>query len=172
MSDNDKSLEIINHLLVETFHEILKVEEQSLRLAAGAAVTVTELHTLDAIGNGEPRTVSALAAAMRVTVSTMTIGINRLEKKGFVERVRESGDRRLVRVKLTDQGKKLAYIHRRFHRRMARAVVDRLDSQEVTVLCRAIENLKEFFRAESEHNARRREGQEQAMAAPGPGGQG
>ena len=73
MDEYNKNLEILNHLLVETFNDILKVEEQSLQLAADCPVTVTELHTLDAIGNGEPRTVTALAAAMRVTVSTMTI---------------------------------------------------------------------------------------------------
>ena len=157
MDEHDKNLEIINHLLVETFNEILKVEEQSLRLAAGASVTVTELHVLDAIGNGEPRTVSALAAATRVTVSTMTIGINRLEKKGPVERVRESADRRIVRVRLTDRGRTLAYIHQRFHRRMARAVIDQLNPQEVDILCHAVENLKNFFHEESERNAREKE---------------
>lgn len=157
MDAHDKNLEILNHLLVETFNEILKVEEQSLRLSAGAPVTVTELHVLDAIGNGEPRTISALAAAMRVTVSTMTIGINRLEKKGFVERVRESADRRVVRVKLTDRGRTLAYIHQRFHRRMARAVVDRLEPTELDILCRAMENLKSFFHEESERNAKGKE---------------
>ena len=126
MDEYNKNLEILNHLLVETFNDILKVEEQSLQLAADCPVTVTELHTLDAIGNGEPRTVTALAAAMRVTVSTMTIAINRMEKKGFVEKVRENTDRRVVRVKLTDTGRTLSDTHERFHSRMARAAAERL----------------------------------------------
>ena len=129
MDEYNKNLEILNHLLVETFNDILKVEEQSLQLAADCPVTVTELHTLDAIGNGEPRTVTALAAAMRVTVSTMTIAINRMEKKGFVEKVRENTDRRVVRVKLTDTGRTLSDTHERFHSRMARAAAERLAPQ-------------------------------------------
>ena len=40
----DKNLEILNHILVDTFNEILKVEERSLRLVAGSKVTVNEVH--------------------------------------------------------------------------------------------------------------------------------
>ena len=62
----EKNLEVLNSLFVETFNEILKVEEQSLRSATGSRVTVTEMHTLDAIGSGDPRTVSELAAARKI----------------------------------------------------------------------------------------------------------
>ena len=148
----DKNLEVLNHLLVETFNEILKVEEQSLKLVSGSTVTVNEVHTLDAIGEGEPRTVSELAAAMMVTVSTMTIAINRLEKKGLVERERAGHDRRVVRVRLTERGRALSYVHRRFHRRMVKAVSERLTPKEVEVLSRAMENLKNFFHSENMTN--------------------
>lgn len=145
-------LETLNHLLVETFNDILKVEEDSLCIAAGGSVTVTEVHTLDAVGMEGPRTVSALAAAMMVTVSTMTIAINRLEKKGLVERVRESSDRRVVRVRLTERGRGLSELHREFHARMVSAVVNHLNEDEVGALCRGMENLKGFFRDESRRN--------------------
>ena len=79
----EKHLEVLNNLLVETFNEILKIEERSLRLVAGSDVTVNEVHTLDAIGKYEPGTVSELASAMMVTVSTMTIAINRLERRDW-----------------------------------------------------------------------------------------
>lgn len=146
----DRHLEVLNHLLVETFNEILKVEEQSLRLASDNSVTVTEVHTLDAIGAGEPRTVSELAAAMMVTVSTMTISINRLEKKGLVERERANNDRRVVRVRLTEEGRRLVTVHQRFHRRMAESVIEHLPPEEVDALSSAMENLKGFFQKESE----------------------
>ena len=146
----EKNLEVLNSLFVKTFNEILRVEEQSLRSATGSRVTVTEMHTLDAIGSGDPRTVSELAAATRVTVSTMTIGINRLQAKGLVERVREPSDRRLVRVKLTDRGRIIARAHQRFHRRMAQAVLDNLTEEQADALIPALENLRRYFSRESE----------------------
>lgn len=148
----EKHLEVLNHLLVETFNEILKVEEQSLKLAAGSEVTVNEVHTLDAIGKDEPRTVSELASAMMVTVSTMTIAINRLEKKGLVKRERSGDDRRVVRVHLTDRGRSLSYVHKRFHRRMVKAVSEQLSFQEIEILSKAMKNLKSFFHLENKRN--------------------
>ena len=144
----DPRLESLNTLLVETFNAILKVEEQSLRRAPRETVTVTELHLLDAVAQDEQATISSLAAATRVTVSTMTPGVKRLEAKQYLERVRETAARRVVRVRLTERGRALAYAHKRFHRRMARAVVDGLPEQELDALTRAMENLRDFFREE------------------------
>lgn len=145
----DARLALLNSLLVETFNEILKVEERSLRLATQETVTVTEMHILDAVEADEPRAISALAAASMVTVSTMTIAVNRLEKKDLVERVREAADRRVVRVRLTDRGRALAHAHQRFHRRMARAVAQDLSEEELTILTRAMGNLRGFFHDEA-----------------------
>lgn len=145
----DARLALLNSLLVETFNEILKVEERSLRLATQETVTVTEMHILDAVETDEPRAISALAAASMVTVSTMTIAINRLEKKGLVERDRGAADRRVVRVRLTDRGRALAHAHQRFHRRMARAVAQRLSEEELDTLTSAMGNLRDYFRDEA-----------------------
>lgn len=145
----DERLASLNTLLVETFNEILKVEEESLRLATKETVTVTEMHLLDAIGSAELPTISELAAASRVTASTMTIAVNRLEKKSLVERVRGTADRRVVRVRLTERGKILAYAHQRFHRRMARSVIEDLPEDQVEVLLKAMSNLQGFFHRES-----------------------
>ncbi len=144
----EKPLDTLNSLLVETFNAILKVEERSLRTATKDKVTVTEMHILDAIGEG--CTVSELAAASLVTASTMTIAVNRLEAKKLVERVRDAGDRRVVRVILTDAGRSIAYAHQRFHRRMTREVSKNLTAEELSILVRAMANLRTFFEQESQ----------------------
>ena len=150
----DKQLDTLNTLLVDTFNEILKVEEQSLRAATQSSVTVTEMHTLDAIGTGDPRTVSELATATKVTVSTMTIAINRLASKSLVERVRDASDKRVVRVRLTEKGRNIAAAHQRFHERMVEAVVvEHLDEEQLAALTVALEDLRGFFNRESSREA-------------------
>ena len=149
MNERERNLETLNSLLVDTFNAILKVEERSLRVGLTDTVTVTEMHILDAIGDDGVRTVTELAAAAMVTVSTMTIAINRLEGKKLVERVRDTADRRVVRVRLTEAGRRIAYAHRRFHRRMARAVADGLEPGELDILAQAMEKLRGFFQDES-----------------------
>ena len=149
MNERERNLETLNSLLVDTFNAILKVEERALRVGLTDTVTVTEMHILDAIGDDGVRTVTELAAAAMVTVSTMTIAINRLEGKKLVERVRDTADRRVVRVRLTEAGRRIAYAHRRFHRRMARAVADGLEPGELDILAQAMEKLRGFFQEES-----------------------
>ena len=149
MNERERNLETLNSLLVDTFNAILKVEERSLRVGLTDTVTVTEMHILDAIGDDGVRTVTELAAAAMVTVSTMTIAINRLEGKKLVERVRDTADRRVVRVRLTEAGRRIAYAHRRFHRRMARAVADGLEPGELDILAQAMEKLRGFCQEES-----------------------
>lgn len=147
-----RELATLNTLLVETFNAILKVEEDSLRQVTGSQVTVNEMHILDAVGVGSRRTVSELAAANMVTVSTMTIAVNRLETKGLVAREREPADRRVVKVRLTPRGEMIAVAHQRFHRRMADAVIQGLERDQIAVLTAAMENLMQFFRLESTRN--------------------
>lgn len=149
MNERERNLETLNSLLVDTFNAILKVEERSIRVGLTDTVTVTEMHILDTIGDDGVRTVTELAAAAMVTVSTMTIAINRLEGKKLVERVRDTADRRVVRVRLTEAGRRIAYAHRRFHRRMARAVADGLEPGELDILAQAMEKLRGFFQEES-----------------------
>jgi DNA-binding MarR family transcriptional regulator len=149
----ERDLDVLNRLLVDTFNEILKVEERALKLVSGSSITVNEVHTLDAIGDGDMQTISEVASAMMVTASTMTITINRLEKKGLVERERAGYDRRVVYVRLTERGRTLSYIHRRFHRRMVKAVSELLTPEEVKILSRAMKNLRDFFHEENIRNA-------------------
>ena len=48
-----------------------------------------------------------LSRQMYVTPSNITGIIDRLEKKGFVERIRKQGDRRVALITLTDSGQEL-----------------------------------------------------------------
>lgn len=61
--------------------------------------------TLDEYGPLPP---SQIAKHMMVKSSTVTGVVDRLEKKGFAERMRNSPDRRVITIQLTEAGKKLA----------------------------------------------------------------
>lgn len=59
---------------------------------------------LDHLDELEPRTVMDLAGHMGVTAATMSLAIDRLERKGYVARLRDAADRRRVHVRLTAAG--------------------------------------------------------------------
>lgn len=149
MNERERNLETLNSLLVDTFNAILKVEERSLRVGLTDTVTVTEMHILDAIGDDGVRTVTELAAAAMVTVSTMTIAINRLEGKKLVERVRDTADRRVVRVRLTEAGRADRLRPSPLSPPDGPGGGGRLEPGELDILAQAMEKLRGFFQEES-----------------------
>jgi MarR family transcriptional regulator, organic hydroperoxide resistance regulator len=59
---------------------------------------------LDHLDEIDPTTVNELARHMGVTPATMSLGLDRLERKGYVARSRDGVDRRRVHVRLTTAG--------------------------------------------------------------------
>jgi DNA-binding MarR family transcriptional regulator len=71
-------------------------------------VTAAQLNCLLALHEYGPLPPSQIARVIMVKSSTVTGIIDRLETKGLAERLRNSPDRRIVTVQLTEAGKKLA----------------------------------------------------------------
>src|SRR6266850_320594 len=59
---------------------------------------------LDHLDEVDPTTLTDLAGHMGVTAGTMSLSIDRLERKGYVRRVRDTVDRRRVQLRLTTAG--------------------------------------------------------------------
>jgi DNA-binding MarR family transcriptional regulator len=59
------------------------------------------LDHLDAV---EPTSLNDLAAHMGVTASTMSLAVDRLQRAGYVVRERDTGDRRRLQLRLTEDG--------------------------------------------------------------------
>ena len=101
----DKTLAVINTLLVDTFNNILTIEQKALKKENFFDVSVAEVHTIEAIGMYESKSMSEVAKSLCITVGTLTVAVNNLVKKGYVERFRCETDRRVVKIRLTKKGK-------------------------------------------------------------------
>ena len=109
---------VLNKLLVQLFNDILQIEKNAMNNTEFKDLSITEIHTIEAIGKEGNRTMGEIANDLRITVGTLTTAINRLIKKGYVERKRIEEDRRVVVVYLTESGKKVFDEHTLFHKEM------------------------------------------------------
>ncbi|WP_443661957.1 MarR family winged helix-turn-helix transcriptional regulator [Clostridium sp.] len=141
-----RSVGVVNELLVETFSDIFQIEQRALKEGVLKDISVTEVHTIDAIGMYAHRTMSEVAQDLRITVGTLTTAINKLLKKGYVDRKRGEEDRRSVIITLTRKGKLAYRIHERFHSNMVHATIDGLNEEEEEVLIKSLEKLNNFFK--------------------------
>ncbi|MBE9529928.1 MAG: MarR family transcriptional regulator [Proteobacteria bacterium] len=71
-------------------------------------VSAAQLNCILTLYEYGPLPPSKIANHMMVKSSTVTGVVDRLEKKGFAERMRNSPDRRVITIQLTEAGKKLA----------------------------------------------------------------
>ena len=78
---NNKTEEILNRLLVQLFNDILHIEEKSMKNTDFDNLSITEIHTIEAIGMEGNRTMGEIAHDLRITVGTLTTSINRLKKR-------------------------------------------------------------------------------------------
>ncbi|NAS16579.1 MarR family transcriptional regulator [Clostridium butyricum] len=145
-----KSTVIINELLVELFNDVLQIEEQSLKDGPISDLSITEIHTLEAIGMYDQKSMSEVAQNLKITVGTLTTAINKLIKKEYVERKRIEEDRRVVLIKLTKKGKLAYRLHDKFHKDMVNTAVDGLNDKEEEVLIHSITKINKFFKEKYE----------------------
>ncbi len=71
-------------------------------------LSASQLHCLLVLNEMGPIPPSKIAQHIMVNSSTVTGVIDRLEHKGFLERVRNTKDRRVITITLTEKGKELA----------------------------------------------------------------
>lgn len=145
MTNRSESESVLNKLLVQLFRDILDIEEKWLQNSEFSDLSVTEIHVIEAISLDKERTMSEVAYDLSITVGTLTTAINKLVKKGYVDRRRIEEDRRVVLVMLTDKGKEVFKYHEEFHNDMVKCTIDSFSKEEEIVLVSALKRVSEFF---------------------------
>lgn len=145
---NDYYLEL-NHFLVRVFNEILRVEETSLKKGEFKNLSVREMHVIETIcaanESGAGNRATDIAHALRISAGTLTITVSLLERKGYVKRIQDVKDKRIVRLSATEKGISANQAHQRFHHEMVMNVMNTLDTQEIDILINGLKSLETFF---------------------------
>ena len=139
--------EELDELLSGTFNSILRIEERSLHNRLTHGLTITEVHTIVAVGLHERNPMNVVAARLGVTLATLTTAVAKLVRKGFIERSRFEDDRRVVLVSLTKKGRQVLRAHNLFHHQMIDEALADLTEEEERVLAEALAKVRAFFDA-------------------------
>ena len=101
--------EQLNDLIVDAYRSILKVEETILKRTDSIDLSINEMHMLEAVGKGKnkPKTISEIAEDLGITLPSVTVAINKLVKKGYVEKLRGGRTHRLCHPDQTGEEDRL-----------------------------------------------------------------
>ena len=139
---------LFQELLDHMFDHIMDLEERALHHVGADDLSVRELHVLDAVGERMAdgrNTMTGIADGLSIQVSSLTVAVNTLVRKGYLVRERENRDRRVIRVLLTERGAEASRVHTQFYGRVVHRVCSRLNEEESQVLVQCLRQLDELF---------------------------
>ncbi|MCQ2467250.1 MAG: MarR family transcriptional regulator [Clostridia bacterium] len=136
--------------LLSIYENVLLTEEQALSKGYFSDLSNAEMHTLDAIGPYEARTMTETATNLGITTGTLTVAIDRLVKKGYVVRKRDEVDRRVVRISLTKNGKLASRIHNKFHTVLAKRILEPYTPEEQELLMRMVTDIDSYIESQKQ----------------------
>lgn len=128
--------------LARTYQAFTSYDEEHIRQLG---LTVPQFDVLATLGNTPGMTMGQIAEKTLSTKGTLTGIVDRLEKKGLVQRVVPPENRRCFIIVLTPAGEKLfeevfpahiAYLKERF---------DRLNPEQLEQIRQALQQLREIF---------------------------
>ncbi len=116
MIDEQKTLTEIHgrfERIINLFH---RIEKQPKDFGTGELLYIGEVHTIVAVGRYPEINITELARKIGVTKGAVSQAIGKLEKRGYLKRIKDKNNEKHVLVELTDKGNIVSDEHDRIHR--------------------------------------------------------
>ena len=107
-----ETIQKLSNVIVE-FYEKLSNWEHDIVFESN--LSLTQMHAVEILGINGSLKMKELAAKLGITTGTLTITIDKLEKKGIVRRKANPNDRRSYVIELTKEGKEIHLEHSNYH---------------------------------------------------------
>jgi DNA-binding MarR family transcriptional regulator len=105
-------------------------------------ISMAQLHVLHLLERHGELAMSRLAETLDVSLSAATGLVDRIEERGFVERIRVPNDRRIVLVRITAAGRQLLEDVEVLQTEFLCGVLEQLDGSQLKGVARAMADLR------------------------------
>lgn len=127
--------------IIEAFDKISKVFASMESLVGDISLSKPELLALESISKQKELTMSKLAKNLGVGFSTATSIIDRLIEKKLVNRERNHGDRRVVKVSLSKRGKEIVSAYQEQKKKSFKKMIEVLTESEQEIFVLVLEKI-------------------------------
>lgn len=97
---------------------------------ASQGLSLHEVQVIVTLGHDGPSKMSDIGSGMSISLSNLTVIVDKLEEKGLAERVRSTEDRRIVMVHLSKEGQAIFDLHHDMKMEMSKVILGKLTSEE------------------------------------------
>ena len=138
-----KEKELLEHLEAIVHRFVFTQGQQSVDVCRKGELRIVEI-----LGKSGPMMMTEIAERAMLSVSTVTSIMDSLVSKAIVQRERSEEDRRVVRVELTREGKKVFQQVVDTHMRMVRGMLTSLNRTEQDTLISLFRKIAEKIESE------------------------
>jgi DNA-binding MarR family transcriptional regulator len=127
-------IQIVSRLIVE-------MESRAVGQEQFAELSMRQVYYLETILSMESPTFSDVAQKLGFTKPSVTAIVDKLIRKGYVEKVQSEKDRRTYHIVPTKKAAEFSKLHENTHRQMAQIFIQNLSSDEIQQLARLLQKV-------------------------------
>ncbi len=124
---------LMNHF-IKISYKLTELEKIPIDFGAGEVLYPSEIHTIDAIGD-KVDTVTAISNKFGITKGAVSQVILKLNKKGYIKKVRNEVYSKEIILSLTDKGLKAYKTHKKWHKTMDSEMSELISSYSDEWVC-------------------------------------
>lgn len=129
--------------LLRTVSSIIK--RRGRDILADFDITPPQFNALLILRNEGKLTIGELGEKMYLACSTATDLIDRMERNGLVERLRDSSDRRVIRLQVKDKGTEMHEAVMSARKRYLSDVLEKISAEETKVMIQGMKHLEQLM---------------------------
>ena len=136
--------ETVIHIFEKTMNKYIATEKKPLDYGVGCLLYRSEIHTIDAIGGHAQINITGLSNFLGVTKSAVSQMIDKLVKKGLVNKQVLSTSDTEVALSLTENGKHVYAGHAAYHKEFYHAIdqiLTTVPEEDIKVFCEIMNKL-------------------------------
>ncbi|HHX29086.1 MAG: MarR family winged helix-turn-helix transcriptional regulator [Bacillota bacterium] len=122
-------------------HVAFIIKKRGRDILVDFGITSPQFGALLALRENPNITMGELCDKLFLACSTATDLVDRMEKNGFLERKRDAQDRRVIRLSISDMGKRVISEVVAARRRYVSSILEKLTDEEISQLAQSLDRL-------------------------------
>ena len=132
----------LSETIIEFYEKLFSWEQATAR---HTGLSPQQNHTIEIVGSDGPIRMRPLAEKLGVTMGTLTVMIDRLEKTGYVVREKDPEDGRGFNIILTQKGEVTHKEHHAYHLQLAEDILSHIKREEASVFLNALSKINRII---------------------------
>jgi DNA-binding MarR family transcriptional regulator len=140
-------MDVLHSRFERIINKFNRIEKTPKDFGTGELLYIAEIHTIVAVGENPGMNITELSNRLGVTKGAVSQAIAKLEKRNYLQRVKDLNNERNVLVELTDKGKIVLKAHEAVHEDFCSNYLKGITFGQMALFNEILEKIESFMDA-------------------------